>query len=437
MLARLRPGFRALDEAVESVVRTCQPVLTITAAPAFASRVARAAPVAVQRRSPEHRNPRGRDHQGRRSTRSPADVAVRMGRGGWPDVHAEKLAPTTCFRSAHQPSAIVFAVPRTWPACPSSTTRVPSFHGPTGSGVPGIARVPRLAGPTFSDPVLALEAALAGQGVVLAWEMIVADAIADGRLIRPFPTISKTPVSYWLLATPAKLRLRTVREPSDPGSSRRWTGHCARAPDRAAQRSRAVGHDVSRCGRSQGRTAGDAPAGSRTAPVPSRSTRHALCLQCDADPMVRRDTSGRAAMGVAHPQGAQRRQGPRRRHLQMVRERRQQRLRAHHAPVCRGRTDLVIGEIFGVERAARRVAASYPKVAFLMGSSFGRPSRTWRSSTTSSTSRPISPAWWPGRRRSRTSIGMVGGYAIPEVNRLMNAFMDGARARSTRTSSSW
>ena len=34
-------------------------------------------------------------------------------------------------------------------------------------------------------------------------------------------------------------------------------------------------------------------------------------------------------------------------------------------------TDLVIGEIFGVERAARRVAASYPKVAFLMGSSFG------------------------------------------------------------------
>src|SRR5918997_2021695 len=33
--------------------------------------------------------------------------------------------------------------------------------------------------------------------------------------------------------------------------------------------------------------------------------------------------------------------------------------------------DLVLGEIFGVERAARRVAANYPKVAFLMGSSFG------------------------------------------------------------------
>jgi basic membrane protein A and related proteins len=33
-------------------------------------------------------------------------------------------------------------------------------------------------------------------------------------------------------------------------------------------------------------------------------------------------------------------------------------------------------------------------------------------------------------------IGMVGGYAIPEVNRLMHAFMDGAREVNP-TSSSW
>jgi basic membrane lipoprotein Med (substrate-binding protein (PBP1-ABC) superfamily) len=65
-------------------------------------------------------------------------------------------------------------------------------------------------------------------------------------------------------------------------------------------------------------------------------------------------------------------------------------------------SDLVLGEIFGVERQARRVAAAYPKVAFLMGSSFG-PTKS-------------------------NLIGMVGGYAIPEVNRLMQAFMDGARS---------
>ena len=32
-----------------------------------------------------------------------------------------------------------------------------------------------------------------------------------------------------------------------------------------------------------------------------------------------------------------------------------------------------------------------------------------------------------GKVTKSNTIGMVGGYAIPEVNRLMNAFMDGAR----------
>ena len=50
--------------------------------------------------------------------------------------------------------------------------------------------------------------------------------------------------------------------------------------------------------------------------------------------------------------------------------------------------DLIFGEVFGVEQARAQVAADYPEVAFLMGSSLpARRSRTSRSSTTSSTSR--------------------------------------------------
>ncbi|MEC9383721.1 MAG: BMP family ABC transporter substrate-binding protein, partial [SAR324 cluster bacterium] len=33
--------------------------------------------------------------------------------------------------------------------------------------------------------------------------------------------------------------------------------------------------------------------------------------------------------------------------------------------------DLVVGEVFGLERGARKVAKDYPGTAFLMGSSFG------------------------------------------------------------------
>nr|WP_308422260.1 BMP family protein [Actibacterium pelagium] len=88
---------------------------------------------------------------------------------------------------------------------------------------------------------------------------------------------------------------------------------------------------------------------------------------------------------------------------------------------------LIVGEVFGLERAARKVAGDYPETAFLMGSSFG----------------PVAPNFsvfdnWihepsylsgmaAGAATETNVIGMVGGYAIPEVNRLMHAFMGGAR----------
>jgi basic membrane protein A len=91
-------------------------------------------------------------------------------------------------------------------------------------------------------------------------------------------------------------------------------------------------------------------------------------------------------------------------------------------------TDLVIGEIFGVERAARKVAASYPKVAFLMGSSFG-PAKPNLSVFDNWIQEPAYlTGMVAGKATKSNLIGMVGGYAIPEVNRLMHAFMDGARA---------
>jgi basic membrane protein A and related proteins len=90
--------------------------------------------------------------------------------------------------------------------------------------------------------------------------------------------------------------------------------------------------------------------------------------------------------------------------------------------------DLVIGEIFGVERAARRVAASYPKVAFLMGSSFG-PTKPNLSVFDNFIHEPsYLTGMVAGKATTSNLVGMVGGYAIPEVNRLMNAFMDGARS---------
>lgn len=88
---------------------------------------------------------------------------------------------------------------------------------------------------------------------------------------------------------------------------------------------------------------------------------------------------------------------------------------------------LIVGESFAVEAAARKVAKDYPKVAFLMGSS-GKPQEPNFSVFDNYIQEPAYlTGMIAGGMTKSNKIGMVGGYPIPEVNRLMNAFMAGAK----------
>ena len=88
---------------------------------------------------------------------------------------------------------------------------------------------------------------------------------------------------------------------------------------------------------------------------------------------------------------------------------------------------LVVGESFAVEAAARKVAKDYPKVSFLMGSS-GKPQAPNFAVFDNYIQEPAYLSGMIAGGMSKSGkIGMVGGYPIPEVNRLMNAFMAGAR----------
>lgn len=88
---------------------------------------------------------------------------------------------------------------------------------------------------------------------------------------------------------------------------------------------------------------------------------------------------------------------------------------------------LILGESFAVEAAARKVAKDYPKVSFLMGSS-GKPQAPNFGVFDNYIQEPayLTGMIAGGMTRSN-KIGMVGGFPIPEVNRLMNAFMAGAK----------
>jgi basic membrane protein A len=92
-----------------------------------------------------------------------------------------------------------------------------------------------------------------------------------------------------------------------------------------------------------------------------------------------------------------------------------------------GGAQLVVGESFAVESAARKVAKDFPKVSFLMGSS-GKPQAPNFSVFDNYIQEPayLSGMVAGGLTKSN-KIGMVGGFPIPEVNRLMHAFMAGAK----------
>ncbi len=88
---------------------------------------------------------------------------------------------------------------------------------------------------------------------------------------------------------------------------------------------------------------------------------------------------------------------------------------------------LIVGESFAVEAAARKVAKDYPKVSFLMGSS-GKPQEPNFSVFDNYIQEPAYLSGLVAGGMSKSGkIGMVGGFPIPEVNRLMNAFMAGVK----------
>lgn len=89
--------------------------------------------------------------------------------------------------------------------------------------------------------------------------------------------------------------------------------------------------------------------------------------------------------------------------------------------------DIIFGDAFGNEEAVRRVAEEFPKIAFVFGSGLG----------------PVDPNLsvfdnWihepaylsgliAGKMTKSGKVGVVGGYPVPEVNRIINAFAAGVK----------
>ena len=99
-----------------------------------------------------------------------------------------------------------------------------------------------------------------------------------------------------------------------------------------------------------------------------------------------------------------------------------------------GGNQLIVGEAFAVEAAARKVAKDFPKTSFLMGSS-GKPQAPNFSVFDNYIQEPAYLSGMIAGGMSKSNqIGLVGGFPIPEVNRLMHAFMAGAKETNPKVS---
>ena len=88
----------------------------------------------------------------------------------------------------------------------------------------------------------------------------------------------------------------------------------------------------------------------------------------------------------------------------------------------------IIGDAFGNEEAVRRVAAEYPEIAFAFGSGLG-PAEPNMAVFDNWIHEPGYLCGMIAGGMTETGvIGVVGGYPVPEVNRIVNAFIDGAKA---------
>ena len=97
---------------------------------------------------------------------------------------------------------------------------------------------------------------------------------------------------------------------------------------------------------------------------------------------------------------------------------------------------LIMGDAFGAERIARRVARDYPKTAFVFGSGIGPAEPNFGVFDNWIHEPAYLSGMIAGKMTKSNTVGVVAAMPIPEVNRLSNAFCAGAKEANKASSAS-
>lgn len=212
VLRLLTSGMSELSAAVALATRRQENTLTVSVAPVFAAKWL------VWRLQGFHQvHPHIRIRVDATSdmvdpNSSDVDVCIRVGSGRWPGVTVKKLADQRIFPVCSPALAAGVETVEDLSAMLIIRDQGAIFGWEKWLEPQGSQKIVLSDGPVFSNASLCLDAAIAGQGVFLAWETLACDALMLGRLEAPLPGRFPTGLSYWYVTGQYSARLPHVRD---------------------------------------------------------------------------------------------------------------------------------------------------------------------------------------------------------------------------------
>jgi LysR family glycine cleavage system transcriptional activator len=206
MLPHVRDGFAQLRQGVERLRELGRGgVLTLTAPPSFAG-----AWLVPRLRRFQAAHPEIEVHllAGTRLldlAREGVDVGIRYGRGNWPGLHVERLLSDDLFPVCNPALAAGLADPK-------DLARLQLLHVENFPddwrrwlSAAGLGEIDPERGSWFDTVHAVYDAAVSGMGVAMGRPSLVAEFLADGRLVKPFTIELPAEVAYYLVSPPASL----------------------------------------------------------------------------------------------------------------------------------------------------------------------------------------------------------------------------------------
>lgn len=211
ILPELKQAFALIGRAMDSLAKAeTRDVLTVSATPAFAAKWLLPRIHLFREQHPEIDVRLDASHDAEDLERCQVDVAVRFSSGAYPGLESRPLRPSIPERifPVCSPTLLEGKHPLKRPSdlqyhtllhdeTVKGTGALPCWQ--TWLAAAGVDSVAANRGLRFNNSVLAIDAAINGQGVALSCGFVVADDLAAGRLVRPFDTPCNLEHNYYVV----------------------------------------------------------------------------------------------------------------------------------------------------------------------------------------------------------------------------------------------